>query len=81
MSLDALNVALGEFGFWYNQVRPHQNLDGRTPAEAWAGVNPFVARIKKEYWFEAWGDCYRGFICGDEAEETRRTKCLKWAAK
>ena len=61
VSLDALNLALAEFGFWYNQVRPHQNLDGRTPAEAWAGVNPFVARIKKEYWFEAWEGLLQGF--------------------
>ncbi len=61
VSLDALNGALGDFGFWYNQVRPHQNLDGATPAEAWAGVNPFAARIKKEYWFEAWDGLLQGF--------------------
>jgi len=33
-SLDATNAALGEFRFFYNHVRPHQNLSGRTPAEA-----------------------------------------------
>jgi len=33
-SLDALNQALTEFRFFHNHVRPHQNLSGRTPAEA-----------------------------------------------
>ena len=28
VSFDALNSALGEFRFFYNHVRPHQNLDG-----------------------------------------------------
>lgn len=28
---EALNVSLGEFRFWYNQVRPHQHL-GKRPA-------------------------------------------------
>ena len=31
-SLHAFNTALGEFRFFYNHVRPHQNLAGRTPA-------------------------------------------------
>jgi putative transposase len=32
-----LNFALREFRNWYNDIRPHQNLNGRTPAEvrAW----------------------------------------------
>jgi len=52
-SSDAPNSALGEFRFFYNHVRPHQNLAGATPAEAWAGVNPHITRFKQEYWFEA----------------------------
>lgn len=32
-SLEALNHALIEFRFFYNHVRPHQNLGGATPAE------------------------------------------------
>ncbi|MBI3045914.1 MAG: transposase family protein [Betaproteobacteria bacterium] len=60
-SLQALNQALGEFCFFYNHVRPHQNLAGRTPAEAWAGVDPFTARIKQEYWFEAWDGLLQGY--------------------
>jgi transposase InsO family protein len=60
-SLDALNQALTEFRFFYNHVRPHQNLGGRTPAEAWAGVDPYAARIKSEYWFETWGGLLKGY--------------------
>jgi transposase InsO family protein len=59
-SLEALNGALGEFRFFYNHVRPHQNLGGRTPAEAWAGDLPFARPSKGEYWFEAWD----GLLCG-----------------
>jgi putative transposase len=47
-SRDALNAALVEFRFFYNHVRPHQNLRGRTPAEIWADVDPFAKRFKSE---------------------------------
>lgn len=60
-SLQALNQALGEFRFFYNHVRPHQNLGGTTPAEAWTGVNPYADSYKKEYWFEAWNGLLRGY--------------------
>jgi putative transposase len=59
-SLPALNAALGEFRFFYNHVRPHQNLGCKTPAEAWAGIDPFTAKVMREYWFEAWD----GLLCG-----------------
>jgi hypothetical protein len=42
-----------EFRFFYNHVRPHQNLYGSTPAEAWVGIDPFADGFRKEYWFEA----------------------------
>ena len=58
---EALNGSLGEFRFFYNFVRPHQHLSGRTPAEAWAGVNPFGVKIKSEYWFEAWDGLLQGY--------------------
>lgn len=45
-----LTLKLQAFRVWYNHVRPHQHLHGRTPAEAWEGRNrscgepePFVA--------------------------------------
>ncbi len=33
----ALQVALEEFTLFYNHARPHQNLDGLTPAQKWNG--------------------------------------------
>jgi transposase InsO family protein len=60
-SLPALNGALAEFRFFYNHVRPHQNLAGRTPSEAWSGVNPFTHAPKGEYWFETWDGLLRGY--------------------
>mgnify|MGYP000220995047 CR=1 FL=1 len=60
-SFNALSVALGEFVFWYNHVRPHRHLGGATPAEAWTGMNPFATRFKTEYWFEAWEGLLQGY--------------------
>jgi putative transposase len=36
-SQTAVQSALDAFGTFYNEVRPHQNLGGLTPAEAWRG--------------------------------------------
>jgi transposase InsO family protein len=60
-SVAALNTALGEFRFYYNYVRPHQHLAGRTPAEAWSGLNPYLVSVKNEYWFEAWDGLLQGY--------------------
>ena len=60
-SLETLNGALGEFRFFYNHVRSHQNLGGRTPAEASASVDPFGTKHKDEYWFEAWDGLLTGY--------------------
>ena len=60
-NLEAMNVCLAEFRFFYNFVRPHQNLDGSTPAESWAGINPFAAKVKSEYWFEARDGLLQGY--------------------
>ncbi len=60
-SFDSLNNALAEFRFFYNHVRPHQNLAGLTPAEAWSGAAPFAHPAKREYWFEAWDGLLRGY--------------------
>lgn len=59
-SAGALSQALVEFRFFYNHVRPHQNLGGATPAEAWAGIDPY-ARTKGEYWFEGWDGLLQGY--------------------
>jgi transposase InsO family protein len=58
---DALTPLLGEFRCWYNHVRPHQHLQGRTPAEAWAGVDPQARTVKQEFWFEAWEGLLTGY--------------------
>lgn len=61
ISFDALSDALVEFRFFYNHVRPHQNLGGATPAEAWAGIDPHLTRFNHEYWFEAWDGLLAGY--------------------
>ncbi len=58
---EELSGALVQFRFWYNHVRPHQNLDGRTPAEVWRGADIFTVTPKQEYWFEAWDGLLTGF--------------------
>ena len=35
----ALQSALEEFALFYNHARPHQNLDGLTPAQKWEGLS------------------------------------------
>ncbi|MEQ1661865.1 MAG: integrase core domain-containing protein [Thiobacillus sp.] len=58
---DALQDALREFRFFYNHVRPHQNLGGSTPMEAWAATDPLATPVKRECWFEAWDGLLRGY--------------------
>lgn len=57
----ALTTALPEFRFWYNHVRPHQHLPGRTPAEAWSKIDPYAKPVKQEFWFEAWEGLLTGY--------------------
>lgn len=35
---------LREMRIWYNHERPHDYLQGRTPAEVWAGIDVFAVR-------------------------------------
>lgn len=39
-----LTHALRDVRQWYNHDRPHDHLQGRTPAEVWAGIDVFAAR-------------------------------------
>jgi transposase InsO family protein len=57
----ALALALPEFRFWYNHVRPHQHLQGKTPAEAWSKTDPYAKPVKQELWFEAWEGLLTGY--------------------
>jgi transposase InsO family protein len=59
-SREQLNGALVQFCFWYNHVRPHQHLNGMTPAEVWNGIDIFFKRPRQEYWFEAWDGLLTG---------------------
>jgi len=56
-----LNQALAQFTCWYNHVRPHQNLHGKTPAEVWQGKNIYTTRIKNQYWYDAWDGLLTGY--------------------
>lgn len=40
----ALTKALQAIRIWYNHDRPHDHLQGRTPAETWAGIDVFAAK-------------------------------------
>lgn len=60
-SREALAQLLCEFRFWYNAVRPHQNLAGLTPLEAWCGIDSYASTPKSVRWFEAWGGLLGGF--------------------
>lgn len=52
MGTDDLQCKLIEFCAWYNHIRPHQHLAGRTPAEAWAGSAK--KSTMTPIWFSAW---------------------------
>jgi transposase InsO family protein len=39
-----LDLKLTVIRTWYNHDRPHDHLQGRTPAEVWAGIDIFVAK-------------------------------------
>lgn len=59
--IEQFNADLNIFRHWYNQIRPHQNLDGRTPAEAWSGIDPYKQPPQQEQWFEAWDGLLTGY--------------------
>jgi len=58
---DELVHALGDFRAWYNHVRPHQHLFGRTPAEAWDGIDPVARPPRTASVFSAWDGLLTGF--------------------
>lgn len=57
----ALPGLMAEFRVWYNHVRPHQNLAGITPAEAWSGIDPNASEPRQAIWFEGWGGLLTGY--------------------
>jgi hypothetical protein len=60
----ALQVALDEFKVFYNHARPHQNLQGLTPAEHFAGLRPTDLRqmpVKQVTELQALAGLMRGY--------------------
>jgi len=60
-SVGQLDLALGDFRAWYNHVRPHQHLAGRTPFEAWRAIDPYAKPPKETRYFSAWDGMLTGF--------------------
>ena len=65
-SSGSLQGVLNEFAIWYNVVRPHQNLGGRTPLEVWHGVSVEdcfgrTSEPRDVVWVTAWDGLLGGF--------------------
>jgi transposase InsO family protein len=58
-SAETLASDLATYRFWYNHIRTHQHLNGKTPAEVWAGVNPGANHNPTE--FSAWDSVLTGY--------------------
>jgi len=58
---DSLRCALVEFDIWYNQVRPHNHLGGRTPFEVWHKIDPYRLVPKAIHYVSAWDGLLTGF--------------------
>ncbi len=56
-----LKEDLVTFRAWYNFARPHQHLDGRTPAMAWCGTKSEALRARPRY-FSTWGGRLTGYL-------------------
>jgi transposase InsO family protein len=50
----SLDRALAHTRSVYNHLRPHQHLQGRTPAEVWAGVDVFTPTPQSRRWLRRW---------------------------
>lgn len=59
----ALDGSLAVFARWYNEIRPHQNLAGLAPREAWDAVDPFHAPAapREVVYVQAWDGLLAGF--------------------
>ena len=58
-SAASLTKDVAAFRCWYNHIRPHQHLDGRTPAEVWSRRAP--NQNGNARYFNAWDDALTGF--------------------
>jgi putative transposase len=60
-NVEKLYQELDVFRCWYNHIRPHQNLDGLTPGEAWEGHQEPKSRGQPRF-FEEWDGNLTGFL-------------------
>jgi transposase InsO family protein len=60
--LSHLAQSLGQFRFWYNEVRPRQHLGGRTPAQVRHGIDPYRTPPRRVWWYESWQGRLRGWL-------------------
>ena len=51
--------ALNQFKLWYNHIRPHQSLQGHTPAEVWSGKPTNQQGIN--HYFNIWEGVLTGY--------------------
>ncbi|MBI3186469.1 MAG: DDE-type integrase/transposase/recombinase [Gammaproteobacteria bacterium] len=60
-SFEQLARDLPIFQFWYNTIRTHNNLNGRTPDEVWNGVDIHSRPVHDVFYFNAWDGLLTGF--------------------
>lgn len=58
-AMQTISDDLALFRIWFNHVRPHQYLNGRTPAEAWNRQAPNPKG--RHCYFHAWQGALAGF--------------------
>jgi putative transposase len=57
---EQLQTLLNEFMVWYNTIRPHQHLQGRTPEEVWQGINYDTTAPRSMDWWTGWNGLLSG---------------------
>jgi putative transposase len=60
-SLEAFNQDLHIFRFWYNNVRTHNNLKGKTPEEVWNNTSIQHYTADNTLYFNEWEGLLSGF--------------------
>lgn len=56
-----LDRLLGEFRFWYNEIRPHQHLHGHTPNEVWRSIDPYRRKPARAIFYSGWDGLLTGW--------------------
>jgi putative transposase len=57
-----LQSLLNEFSLWYNAIRPHQHLQGRTPVETWNGVDTSSKPTTSAIMWQGWNGLLMGVV-------------------